>query len=535
MTRSQTKAAELSAKLRARNPLIIVRTREEHRVEPWLFEAAAKAGYIPRTWDVASGIRNMDGTPFRTRPDDQSLTRSIDAALDIIADSARDMAATKEAPRRFCWVLRDATPWLMGVPGAQPTRQLRNLCRMFPLPPRAQPVIILTPSTELPPELAGHATIIDWPLPDREEIAAILDTAISNLPAELQETAAPNGQRDAAIDAALGLAGYEAENCYSDSIVRLRKVDPVSVNAEKKRIISASKILEVMDYLEGGFEAVGGLDAIKSWVGLRKLAYGLKARAYGVPMPKGMVIVGISGCGKNSTAKAIAWQLGKLPLFRFDLGAMKSKYVGDSEAKIRRALDTIDTAGPCVVLVDEMEKAFAGASQGAADGGVSADAMGTFLTWMQERKGQAFIVATCNDVSGLPPEMLRKGRWDELFWCDLPTVGERVAILDATLTLYKRVMDDPSVQKVAKMTEGFSGAELAALVPDALFTAFADGERDLNVRDLLAAASSVKPLSETAKEKITKMREWSVGRARPASTPVEATESKTATGRTLDI
>lgn len=537
MTRSQTKAAELAATLRARNPLIVIRTREEHRVEPWIMEAAAKANYIPRTWDVAAGIRNMDGTPLRQRPDDQAQTRSIDGALDIIADAARDTSATPESPKRYVWIMRDATPWLMGLPGAAPCRQLRNLCRMFPLPPRAQPVIIITPSTELPPELQGHATILDWPLPDRDEVAAILDKAIGNLPEALRANAATNGSRDQAIDAALGLAGYEAENCYARSLVQLRRVDPAIVSQEKKSIIAASKVLECMDYLEGGFAAVGGLDAIKSWVVARKVAYSAKARAYGLPSPKGIVLVGISGCGKTYTAKAIAFELGRLPLYRLDMGALKSKYVGESEARFRRALDTIDTTGPCVVLVDEIEKALAGATQGAADGGVSADALGALLTWMQERRGQAFLVATSNDVSQLPPELLRKGRWDELFWCDLPTAGERAAILAATLRQFGR--DEGKVpgnwNQVVDATEGFSGAELAALVPDALFAGFADGERDITAGDLFVAARAVTPLSKTAAEKIKTMRAWSVGRTRPATTPEGATKQATTTERALDL
>ena len=294
MTRSQTKTAELSAKLRARNPLIIIRTREEHRVEPWIFEAAAKANYIPRTWDVAAGILNMDKTPFRARPDVRAQTRTIDAALDIIANSALDMSATAENPRRYCWILRDATLgcWPAGSTAHAPASQ--------PLPD--------VPATA--PSAARHYTYAfdraaggaarprhhsRLAAPDRDEIAAILDRAIGNLPQELRDNAATNGSRDAAIDAALGLAGYEAENCYADSIVQLRKVDPLVVNTEKKRIIASSKVLEIMDYLDGGFESVGGLDALKSWVSLRKLAYSLKARVYGVPFPRGIVLVGVSG------------------------------------------------------------------------------------------------------------------------------------------------------------------------------------------------------------------------------------------------
>jgi ATP-dependent 26S proteasome regulatory subunit len=526
-TRSQTRAAELAATLRARNPLVIIRTAEEHRVEPWLFEAAASAGYIARTWDVAAGVCQMDGKPlypdYNGEPDDRQVqTRDPGVTLNNIATAARDQGATRENPRRFCWIMRDLSPFLSG-PGSAPTvRQLRNLCRMFPDTMRAQPVIILTPSTEVPPELAGHATVLDWPLPDREEIAAMLDSAIANLPEELRANAAPNGTREAAIDAAVGLSGFEAENCYASSLVRLKgRIDPAIVNKEKKRIIAASRVLELMEPLEGGFDAIGGLDVIKSWITMRKVAYSPRARAYGLPAPKGIFMVGLSGCGKTYISKAIATELGRLPLYRLDTGALQSKYVGESQANLRKALSVIDSSGPCVVLIDEVEKAMAGATQGAADGGVSADALGTLLTWMQERTGQAFLVATSNDASQLPPEFLRKGRWDELFWVDLPTEAEREQILLASLAVYKRQSALSLADRitVASATSGFSGAEIAALVPDALFAAFADNERELTAQDLIAVASTLTPLSVTAKEKIEKARAWSKGRARPATTP----------------
>lgn len=398
----------------------------------------------------------------------------------------------------------------------------------------AQAIIILTPAAEVPPELAGHATVIESPLPDRAEIASILDDAVSPLPEDLRATAVPNGLRDAAIDAAVGLTGEEAQACYAKSLVLLRRIDPAAVAREKKRVIARERVLEWYDPLPGGLDAVGGLENLKEWLRQRSLAHSAKARAYGLPAPKGALLVGVPGCGKSLTAKAIATAWG-VPLLRVDLGALKSKFVGESEANLRKAFKVIETVGRCVVWFDEIEKALAGATQGAADGGVSSDALGSVLSWMQERQGEAFMIATANDVSSLPPELLRKGRFDEIWWVDLPTQSEREAVLMAALASYGRSGIEIDYAAVAKACDGFTGSEIAALVPDALFSAFADGEREIATKDLVAAAATVVPLSKTAAERITRLREWAQGRARPAGATESAKPGRKHTARSLDI
>jgi len=390
--------------------------------------------------------------------------------------------------------------------------------------------VILTPSSEVPPELQGHAVVVNWPMPDRAELANMLDSMAERYKLDL------NGSRDAAIDAAVGLSGEEAESCFARSLVSLKRIDPVRIAAEKKTVIAKAGLLEWMEPLAGGFDAVGGLDVVKAWTLKRKLAYTPAAKAYGLPTPRGMFLAGISGCGKSLIAKAVATVLGNVPLIRLDLGAMKSKFVGESEANLRKALATIEAIGRCVVLVDEIEKALSGATQGAADGGVSADALGALLTWMQERTSQAFIIATANDVTQLPPELLRKGRWDELFWVDLPTPAERVQILQAALRQHNRTFPaSVDWNGLALVTDKFTGAEIAALVPDALFSAFADGEREVDANDIVRAARDLTPLAETAKDKITKMRDWAKGKARPATTPETAEVVTLKTGRALDL
>lgn len=508
-TKGQEVAADVAALLRARNSLIWIVSREEARVERLLIEAAAAAGYEPQTWDVGQGFCDMTG---------KIVGRVVDPgeALSAISDRA------DTGNKRTVTIMRDLPAWLTGPAGVATLRQLRNLARKLPsvAKDRAQAIIVLSPSGDVPPELSNHATVIEWPMPDREEIAAILDASIRSLPDEIRESAAPNGTRDAAIDAAVGLSGEEASSCFARSIVQLRKIDPKTIAKEKRRVIARERVLEWFDPLPGGLDAVGGLENLKKWLVARSQAYSPKAREYGLPAPKGVLLAGIPGCGKSLTAKAIATAWG-VPLLKVDLGALRSKFVGDSEANLRKAFKVIEAIGRCVVWFDEIEKALQGATSGSADGGVSSDALGAVLSWMQERQGEAFVIATANDVEGLPPELLRKGRFDEVWWVDLPTPTEREEILKAALRSHGRTNATVDARAVAGHCQGFTGSEIAALVPDALFTAFADNAREIKNADLISAAKTVVPLSKTASEKIAKLRQWAQGRARPASSTVE--------------
>ena len=345
-----------------------------------------------------------------------------------------------------------------------------------------------------------------------------------------------NGSRDAAIDAAVGLSGEEAESCFARSLVALKRIDPARIAQEKKTVIAKAGLLEWMTALPGGFDNVGGLDVVKTWTLQRKLAYTAEARSYGLPRPKGVFLVGVSGCGKSLIAKAIATVFGDWPLVRWDFGAMKSKFMGESEGNFRKVQEILATMGRVVVLIDEIEKGLSGAVNGGADGGVAADQLGSFLTWMQERQDEVFVIATSNDVTKLPPELLRKGRFDELFWVDLPTHRERMSVLAAALRQAGRGKIEVNLEQVAGATEKFSGAEISALVPDAMFAAFADGGRELATADLIAAARAITPLAETSKETIDKMRAWAKGRTRPATTPEMVGEVAAAqTGRKLDL
>jgi hypothetical protein len=522
-SKSQSAAEDIAALLRARNPLLWIVTREEARTEQYLMEAAIAAGYVPHMWDVDQGVTRVDG-----KRDNVGGADPGDALNGI-----RERAEATSNPERGIWIMRDLPVWLEGPGGASVLRRLRNLARFLPTTARdrAQAIVVISPSAKVPDELSVHATVVEWPLPDRQEIGAIIDAAIEALPDNIKAQAAPNGTRDAAIDAAIGLSGEEAASCYARSIVKLRRIDPAIVAKEKRRVVAREGVLEWFDPLPGGLDAVGGLDNLKQWLIARASAYSAKAREYGLPAPKGAMLVGVPGCGKSLTAKAIAtaWNV---PLLRLDLGALKSKFVGDSEANLRKAFRIIEVIGRCVVWLDEIEKALQGATSGSADGGVSSDALGAILSWMQDRQGEAFVIATANDVTSLPPELLRKGRFDELWFVDLPTEGERTAIIAATLKSHGRKI--ANVEQIAAQTDGFTGAELAALVPDALFYAFNDGQREPTADDLIEAAKTVVPLSKTAAEKIGTLRNWAVGRARRA-TSVDAGNAIRSSSRALDL
>lgn len=515
-TRSQTIALDVAALARARNPLLWVVTREEGRAEKYLFEAAAAAGYIASTWDIAQGFANMSGQVF-------AEILEPDGALDYIKAYANGDYGNS----RMMWIMRDMGPWLSPPIGIPTQRRLRNLARKLPGTPRdrAQIIVVLSAGGEIPAELQGHATVIDWPLPDRAEVADILDAAIKALPENIRKDACNNGTRDAAIDAAVGLTGEEAAACFARSLVQHRKIEPATIAKEKKRVIARERVLEWFDPLPGGLDMVGGLENLKTWLKARTTAYSPQAREYGLPAPKGCLLVGVPGCGKTLTAKAIATAWG-VPLLRLDLGALKSKYVGESEGNLRKALKVIEAIGRCVVWLDEIEKALQGATSGSADGGVSADALGTVLSWMQERQGEAFVIATANDVSALPPELLRKGRFDEIWAIDLPTETERVAVLETALRAHKRDPKaiDVNLALVAKETDGFTGSEIAQLVPEAMFIAFEDKAREIGTADLLAVAANVTPLSKTADKRIEQIRAWAKGRARPASTVAQISQ-----------
>jgi SpoVK/Ycf46/Vps4 family AAA+-type ATPase len=265
---------------------------------------------------------------------------------------------------------------------------------------------------------------------------------------------------------------------------------------------------------------VGGLDALKAWLMTRITAFSAKAREYGLPWPKGMLVLGIPGCGKSLLAKCVAtaWDL---PLLRLDIGALFGKYIGDSEGRTRKALQTAEAVAPCILWVDEIEKGLSGLGGGDSDGGTTSRVFGTFLTWMQERKEGVFIIATSNDISKLPPELLRSGRWDDIWFVDLPTYEEREAIAKVMSNRYSAA-SSVDVSKIADASDTCTGAEIEQAFIDAMYNAFSDDSRPVKTSDICQALKERVPLSVTMKEKLDGLRTWAKGRARQATVQTKA-------------
>lgn len=488
-------------RIRARYHLQWIVTTEERRSERIVATAGALERYQIRFWDCATGAKDLAGEQINIG-DAWMLPGTV---LDHI----------RKSDSRELWILRDLHDWMK--PGMDPSvvRGVKSLARDLQEvtdPNRRKIVVLLGPSGDVPDNLRNSVLVVDWPLPKREEASEILDSVLAAAHREI------NGERERVIDAALGLTAEDMSSAFASSLVRLKRVDPAMVGAEKKRVVDRERVLTWYEPDARGLDAIGGLDALKAWLMERRLALTPQARAYGLPAPKGVLLVGVPGCGKSLTAKAVPQAWGGLPLIRIDMGALRSKYVGESEANIRRAFKLAEAVSPVVLWMDEIEKGLAG-SEGRNDGGVSADALGAILTWMQERQGSVFVVATANDVSALPPELMRKGRFDEVFFVDLPTAAERAQILAATLRQFGRDPESPqfNLGKIADEMPEFSGAEVAEVVPAAMFAAFADGERDVVTRDLIAAAKAIKPMAQASAARINALREWGKTRARQAS------------------
>jgi SpoVK/Ycf46/Vps4 family AAA+-type ATPase len=297
---------------------------------------------------------------------------------------------------------------------------------------------------------------------------------------------------------------------------QLTEAEVEIVLSEKKQLIKRNGILEYIEEDET-LDSIGGLEELKHWLFQRSGAFTEKAREYGLPQPKGMLILGVPGCGKSLIAKTTS-RLWGLPLLRLDIGRVyDGSTVGRSEANLRNALKTAESISPAILFIDELDKAFAGGAGSAdSDGGTSSRIFGSFLTWMQEKTSPVFVMATANRVDRLPGEFLRKGRFDEIFFVDLPNVDEREDIYRIHLEKRRPQTDRFNLNQLAKVSEGFSGAEIEQAIVAAMYEAFAQN-REFTQLDIIAAVKSTLPLSKTMTEQVTALRDWARQRARPAA------------------
>lgn len=383
-------------------------------------------------------------------------------------------------------------------------------------------VIILSAVYKLPLELEKYITVLSTPLPDRKE----LEKTLRKVESECKITLSVD-MRNRMVDAALGMTTMEADLAFCLAAVRngLGEDAPSTVSSEKEQIIKKSGIL---DYFSNNddLKDVGGMEVLKDWLRKRKMAYDKNARDFGLQEPKGLLLLGVPGCGKSITAKSIA-SFWNMPLLRLDIGKVYQGLVGSSEDNIRKAIATAEAVAPCVLWIDEIEKGLNGVqSSGSTDGGVTSRIFSTILTWMQEKTDPVFVVATANNINLLPPELLRKGRFDEIFFVDLPNQKERENIFKIHLSKNGQYSEDFPIEEFGSRTEDFNGAEIEECVKEAMFAAYVESPNNpkLQAVHIAQAIDKTVPLSKTMEEQITNLREWAQTRAKNASeeSPIES-------------
>jgi ATP-dependent 26S proteasome regulatory subunit len=397
-------------------------------------------------------------------------------------------------------------------------RRLRDVGQKFSTNRRT--LVLTAPSIEMPPELATLVEYLDLPLPDVARLRQIIEETFKRLSQSYTLALKLDATGVDAMAANLrGLTEEEAERAVSQALVARYALAPESVTdvlQAKKDLLRHSGMLEFIDASDT-MASVGGLENLKRWLAQRRGAWEDDARAFGLEPPRGMIILGVQGCGKSLCARAVAGEW-KLPLVKFDTAAVYDKYIGETEKRIQKVFRVAEGLAPCVLWIDELEKVFAGSApdSASADAGVSSRLLASFLSWMQERTAPVFVAATCNNVTVLPPELIRKGRFDELFFVDLPNQAERRQILSIQLKKRRRNPQDIDLEKVATAAKGYSGAEIDAAVQTAMYAAYSE-KNDISTQGLLDALRATVPLSTTRAEEIEELRAWACKRAVPAS------------------
>ncbi len=510
----QTNPKKLSHLLRARFPYIYISTYEEDRATKFIKGVVTDEKQIkfPREvfiWTQALGLRN-NGKEIANVTTPNKL-------IDFIEKYEKDsIFILYDFHVFFGCRQKPADPVIV--------RSLRDLIPTLKTSNVRKNIIFISPELTIPDSLQKDIVIYDFPLPKMEEIKERLNRMIATNK-RIDTSTLEEEDKDKLCKAALGLTMQEAENAFALAMVNDGTLDKNDINIileEKMQVIRKTGMLE---YVQSDLTIndIGGLDNLKKWLLKRNNSWSEKAKKYCIPSPKGVLVTGIPGCGKSLTAKAMStiWQL---PLLRLDLGKIFSGIVGSSEENMRKAIATVEAVAPSILWVDEIEKGLNGVSS-SNDSGVSSRIFGTFLTWMQEKTAPVFVIATANNISQLPPELLRKGRFDEIFFVDLPTLKEREEIF--RVHLLKRLKDkevcakikpddEEMIKKLAVMTEGFIGSEIEQVVISALCDAFFES-RALEFSDFEKAIANTVPLSKTQQEQILAIRDWANIRAVSAS------------------
>jgi SpoVK/Ycf46/Vps4 family AAA+-type ATPase len=520
-------------------PIVVMETVEEMRALALVRAACSDLSMAVFEWTIADGlVRSGSGAPApqpvaypRTelRPGTPPQANSDAGASPRTAmynttDPVQALANLETMTIEAVFVLKD---FHRHMDNPVVVRRLRDVGQKFSANRRT--LVLTAPAIEMPPELASLVEFLDLPLPDRDRLREIIRETYTRLAASHTLKLQLDADGVDAMAANLrGLTEEAAERAISQTLVGRLALSPACITDvldAKKALLKRSEMLEFVDSTDT-MASVGGLDNLKRWLQQRRGAWDDHALAFGLDPPKGVIILGVQGCGKSLCARAVAGEW-KLPLVKFDTAAVYDKFIGETEKRIQKVFRVAEGLAPCVLWIDELEKVFAGSGpdSASADAGVSSRLLASFLSWMQERKPAVFVAATCNNVTVLPPELIRKGRFDELFFVDLPSAAERKQVFSIQLARRKRNPAAYDLDQAAAAAQGFSGAEIESAVQTALYAAFAR-KQELTTEDLLTALSSTVPLSVTRAEEIADLRAWAKDRAVWASLPEAKKEEK---------
>ncbi|MDD3334756.1 MAG: AAA family ATPase [Eubacteriales bacterium] len=513
----------LTILIRAGYTYIYIPTWEEDRAIRSIKNAISQGLKVERKlyqWSYTTGLNKDNDVTGETTVHLEKARAGLTPQSFI--DELRQIADLKE---NAVVIVKDFHPFFKSQANPEITRFLRDILPQCRSGTFSKALLFISPTLTIPEELQKEITVLDFPPPTEAEFRSVIDNLLKvnrSIQCQLNEDQLIELSRTA-----LGMSAQEGENALSRAIIANNGVLNMNAKAlifeEKKQVIRKTGIL---DYVISSItpEDIGGLNVLKRWLDKRNDSWGKTAEKYKLPAPKGVLITGVPGCGKSMTAKAMS-TMWHLPLLQLDMGKIYSRYLGSSEESMRRAIQTAEAMAPCVLWIDEIEKGMSGSTSD-NDSGASSRVFGSLLTWMQEKRSMVFIVATSNDISSIRPELLRKGRFDEIFFVDLPNRMERIQILTVQVKAHMceafsaLELNESFYNMLAEATKGFVGAEIEALVVSALFDAFSE-HRKLNIEDFFHAAKNTVPLSITQKEQIDSLREWASTRAVSASSPNE--------------
>lgn len=483
------------------HPVIVIETVEEERVQTLLKEAVQQMKITLFEWSLTRGLYRSPGADNRWSDECAPTGSQKPAALERTIDPVDVLEHLQDVQLRSVFWLKDFAKHL-----SEPlvARQFREVAQLFSQNRSA--IVLSGNGISLPPEIAHDAVYFDLKLPGRDELQQVVAEVVRSLSAKNRiQVQIQNHDMQSLVFALRGMTLKQARQVIAYAALedgKLTANDVERILQRKAQIIRDESMLDYLPLSEH-VPQLGGFSGLKQWLSRARVGFSPQAQALNLTPPKGILIVGIQGCGKSMAAKAIAHEW-KLPLLKLDAGKLYDKYVGESEKNFRQAIKLAESMAPCVLWIDEIEKSL-GVSDSGADGGLSRRMFGSFLTWMQEKSQEVFVIATANDISKIPPELLRKGRFDEIFFVDLPDAQERATILQIHLTQRKQNPQHFDMVDLVTTTDGYSGAEIEQAVITALYNALYL-KKPLDTELLLDAIRSTVPLSISRREDLEVLR-----------------------------